>query len=120
MSVSLFAGVFIGVAAWFMCVASRWIYTVDQNERAVMTTFGRAERVGSATTLDDPISAKLDDEEKQRLQYRRCGSSCRADHTSSCRGRKVYKVSIATQTVNMAFDTGALGANQGVARWWRR
>ena len=41
-------------------------YTVDQNERAVKTIFGRAERIGSSTTLDDPIAESLHAEEKER------------------------------------------------------
>jgi len=43
------------------------IDTVDQNERAVLTSFGRAERLGG-TTLDDPIAETLTAEEKQRLR----------------------------------------------------
>jgi len=114
MSVSLFAGVFIGVAAWFIvrCIAGG-IYTVDQNERAVMTTFGRAERVGSATTLDDPISANLDDEEKQRYKYPQVRVIMPGGPYFKLPWQKVYKVSIATQTVNMAFDPELSGANQG-------
>jgi len=37
----------------------RGFYTVGPNERAVITTFGRAQRVGTATTLDDPIAQTL-------------------------------------------------------------
>ncbi|MGA2351718.1 MAG: SPFH domain-containing protein [Terracidiphilus sp.] len=114
MSVSLLAGVVIGVAAWFIvrCIAGG-IYTVDQNERAVMTTFGRAERVGTATTLDDPISAKLDDEEKQRYKYPQVRVIMPGGPYFKLPWQKVYKVSIATQTVNMAFDPELSDANQG-------
>jgi regulator of protease activity HflC (stomatin/prohibitin superfamily) len=114
MSVSLLVGVVIGVVAWFIvrCIAGG-IYTVDQNERAVMTTFGRAERVGSATTLDDPISAKLDDEEKQRYKYPQVRVIMPGGPYFKLPWQKVYKVSIATQTVNMAFDPETSGANQG-------
>ena len=38
-------------------------YTVDQNQRAVKTVFGRAQRLGNLTTSDDPISESLRDDE---------------------------------------------------------
>ena len=62
-------GCFVGFLAWFIArylVAG--LYTVNQNERAVKTSFGRAERVGTATTLDDPISEGLTDDEKRALR----------------------------------------------------
>ena len=40
------AGCFVGFVAWFLLsylVAG--LYTVDQNERAVKTSFGRAQRI---------------------------------------------------------------------------
>src|SRR4028118_85968 len=63
-------GLFVGFVAWFLVrylVAG--LYTVDQNERAVKTVFGRAERIPGATTLDDPISEYLRPEEKERYNY---------------------------------------------------
>ena len=54
-------GAFLGFLAFFVVRAVlTGIYTVDQNERAVLTTFGRAERLGG-TTLEDPISESLTD-----------------------------------------------------------
>jgi hypothetical protein len=55
---SIAAGCLIGFIAWFLVrylVAG--LYTVNQNERAVKTSFGRAERVQNLTTLDDPVPA---------------------------------------------------------------
>jgi uncharacterized protein (DUF1810 family) len=55
------SGFVIGAGLWFLvrCVLIG-IYTVDQNERAVKTVFGRAQRVtGGKTTLEDPISEQL-------------------------------------------------------------
>ena len=53
-------GVGIGFAAWVpvRCVLTGF-YAVDQNERAVKTVFGRAQRVGNLTTLGDPIADSL-------------------------------------------------------------
>jgi hypothetical protein len=47
MPISILFGVAVGVIGWFLVrylVAG--VYTVNQNERAVKTSFGRAERVG--------------------------------------------------------------------------
>ncbi len=44
-------------------------FTIGPNERAVKTSFGRAERIGNLTTLDLPIASELNDEEKERYVY---------------------------------------------------
>jgi regulator of protease activity HflC (stomatin/prohibitin superfamily) len=52
-------GIIIGLVAWFLVrylVAG--LYTVDQNERAVKTIFGRADRLPK-TTLEDPFAEYL-------------------------------------------------------------
>ena len=49
---SIMLGGIIGFVTWFLLrylVAG--LYTVNQNERAVKTSFGRAQRLGQATTL---------------------------------------------------------------------
>jgi regulator of protease activity HflC (stomatin/prohibitin superfamily) len=63
-------GVGLGVLAWVIvrCVATGF-YTVDQNQRAVKTVFGRAQRVGNLTTLDDPIAESLREDEKERYGF---------------------------------------------------
>lgn len=107
------AGIFLGFIAWFLLrYLAGGIYTVDQNERAVKTNFGRAERILGATTLTDPISASLDAEEKQRYQYPQVRVILPGGPYFKWPWQKIYKVSIATQTVNMAFDPEAPGANQ--------
>ena len=42
---------------------------MNQNERAVKTIFGRAQRVSNLTTLDDPVSDALNPDEKTRYAY---------------------------------------------------
>ena len=67
---SIILGLVVGLVAWFLVrylVAG--MYTVNQSERAVKTRFGRAERVGDATTLQDPIAGFLREEEKDRYCY---------------------------------------------------
>jgi regulator of protease activity HflC (stomatin/prohibitin superfamily) len=113
MDPNILAGIFIGFVAWFLLrYLAGGIYTVDQNERAVKTNFGRAERVPGVTTLNDPISAGLDAEEKQRYQYPQVRVIMPGGPYFKWPWQRIYKVSIATQTVNMAFDPDVPGANQ--------
>lgn len=111
---SILSGVAIGFIAWFLVrylVAG--IYTVNQNERAVKTSFGRAERVGNATTLQDPIAESLLAEEKERYNFPQVRVIPPGGPYFKWPWQKVYKVSVATQTVNMAFDPENPSANQG-------
>jgi regulator of protease activity HflC (stomatin/prohibitin superfamily) len=63
-------GIFFGLVAWFVV---RYIltsfYTVDQNERAVKTVFGRAERVGSEKTGTSSLGETLSEEDRGRYNY---------------------------------------------------
>jgi len=107
-------GVVAGFVAWFLVrylVAG--IYTVNQYERAVKTSFGRAERVGQATILQDPIAEHLHPEERQRYAYPQVRVIPPGGPYFKWPWEKVYKVSVATQTVNMAFDPETPSANQG-------
>jgi regulator of protease activity HflC (stomatin/prohibitin superfamily) len=107
------AGIILGLIAWFLLrYLAGGIYTVDQNERAVKTNFGRAERIPGATTLNDPISAGLDADEKQRYEYPQVRVIMPGGPYFKWPWQKIYKVSIATQTMNMAFDPELPSANQ--------
>lgn len=105
-------GVIFGFLAWFVM---RYIltsfYTVNQNERAVKTRFGRAERVGKATTLDDPIAENLREKEKERYVYPQVRVIPPGGPYFKWPWERVYKVSIATQTMNMAYDAEDPEAN---------
>jgi regulator of protease activity HflC (stomatin/prohibitin superfamily) len=105
-------GALLGFTAYFIvrCILTG-IYTVDQNERAVITTFGRAERLGDATTLNDPISEALTDEEKQRYAYPQLRVIGPGGPYFKLPWQQVYKVSVATQTLNIAFDPESPRAN---------
>ena len=113
MDPDILVGIFIGLIVWFLVrYLAGGIYTVDQNQRAVKTNFGRADRIPGATTLNDPISAGLDADEKQRYRYPQVRVIMPGGPYFKWPWQKIYKVSIATQTVNMAFDPDAPGANQ--------
>src|SRR5262252_3460982 len=108
------AGIVLGFVLWFLLrylVAG--LYTVNQNERAVKTSFGRAERVGQATTLGDPISEGLSDEEKARYTYPQVRVIMPGGPYFKWPWEKVYKVTVATQTTNMATDPEDPRANGG-------
>ena len=107
-------GIILGLLAWFLvrCLLSG-IYTVNQNERAVKTSFGRAERIPGATTLNDPISASLDADEKQRYAYPQVRVIMPGGPYFKLPWEKIYKVTVATQTINMAYDPDSASANQG-------
>src|SRR5260370_16590170 len=109
-----FIGILIGFGAWFMvrCLAGG-VYTVNQSERAVKTSFGRADRIAGATTLNDPIAASLDADEKTRYNYPQVRVIMPGGPYFKMPWQKIYKVSVATQTVNMAFDPESPGANKG-------
>jgi len=110
---SILLGVIVGLTAWFLTrylVAG--IYTVNQNERAVKTRFGRAERVGNATTLQDPIAEHLDAEERERYCYPQVRVIPPGGPYFKWPWEKVHKVSVATQTINMACDPENASANQ--------
>jgi regulator of protease activity HflC (stomatin/prohibitin superfamily) len=109
---SLF-GLFIGFAAWFLvrCVITGF-YTVDQNERAVLTSFGRAQRLG-ATTLEDPISSALRPDERERYRYPQVRVVPPGGPYFKWPWQRVHKVNIATETINMAQDLEDSSANNG-------
>ena len=60
----------LGFIVWFFTRYGLFgFYTIAPSERAVISTFGRAQRLGDATTLQDPVSETLREEEKQRYAY---------------------------------------------------
>lgn len=109
---TILLGGMIGFVVWFL---SRYLigglYTVDQNERAVKTVFGRADRVPDMTTLSDPISESLSEDEKLRYIYPQVRVIPPGGPYFKWPWEKVYKVSVATQTLGMAFDPDDPSAN---------
>ncbi|HEU4329384.1 MAG TPA: SPFH domain-containing protein [Roseiflexaceae bacterium] len=104
-------GCFVGFAAWFLLryfVAG--FYTINQNERAVKTIFGRAERLPK-TTLEDPFSEYLNPEERERYVYPQVRVIMPGGPYWKWPWEQIHKVTIATQTVNLAFDAEDPGAN---------
>lgn len=98
-------GCLIGFMVWFLAkYLVGGLYTVNQNERAVKSRFGRAQRVGTATTLDDPICEHLTADQKERYAYPQVRVIPPGGPYFKWPWEKIHKISIATETVNMAWD----------------
>jgi len=111
-------GALLGLLAWFVVrVIVMGFYTVDQNERAVKTSFGRAQRIPDGkSTLDDPIAEHLSPDERERYKYPLVRVIPPGGPYFKAPWERIHKVSIATMTVNMALDLEDSSANQGGTR----
>ncbi|NJP07210.1 MAG: SPFH domain-containing protein [Chloroflexaceae bacterium] len=104
-------GFLVGAILWFvLSYVVGGFYTVDQNELAVKTIFGRAERLGG-TTLEDPYAEYLRPEERERYAYPQLRVIPPGGPYFKWPWEKIHKVSLATQTMNMAHDPEAAEAN---------
>lgn len=107
------AGIFFGLIAWFIArYAIGGFYTIGPNERAVIATFGRAQRLGSATTLESPIAVALSAEERQRYVYPQVRVTGPGFYWK-LPWQTVHKTSIATETVSIGYDPENPTANSG-------
>ncbi len=105
-------GIILGIFLWFFIrFVLTGFYTVDQNQRAVKTVFGRARRIEGKTTLDDPISESLTSDEHERYCFPQVRVIMPGGPYFKWPWEKIHKVSIATQTVNMAYDPSDQKAN---------
>jgi regulator of protease activity HflC (stomatin/prohibitin superfamily) len=105
-------GIVVGFVAWFIfryLIAG--LYTVDQNERAVKTSLGRAQRLPGQTTLDDPIAQALRPDERERYSYPQLRVIPPGGPYFKWPWERLHKVSIATTTMNMAHDPESPSAN---------
>ncbi len=106
-------GALLGFLIWLTFrVIIPGFYTVDQNERAVKTVFGRAQRLGELTTGQDPISATLSEEEKPRYAYPQLRVIQPGGPYFKMPWHRVHKVSLAIQTVSIGYDPESTSANQ--------
>ena len=107
-------GILLGFILWFAIrVVFLGVYTVDQNERAVKTSFGRAERIPGKTTLDDPITSTLRPEERDRYCYPQVRVIPPGGPYFKMPWETVRKIVISTNTMNMAVDLENPTANAG-------
>jgi regulator of protease activity HflC (stomatin/prohibitin superfamily) len=107
-------GCFVGFIIWFLArYLVGGLYTVNQNERAVKTSFGRAQRIGKVTTLDDPIADQLSPDERLRYAYPQVRVIQPGGPYFKWPWETVHKANIATETVNIGWDPEDARANAG-------
>ncbi|MCU0655830.1 MAG: SPFH domain-containing protein [Polyangiaceae bacterium] len=94
----------------------RGFYTVDQNERAVKTVFGRAQRLGSSSTLELPSAQALRPDERERYVYPQVAVIPPGGPYFRWPWEQVHKVNIATATMNLAYDPDSPEVNEGGSR----
>ncbi len=105
--------IIIGILIYFFirCILFGF-FTVDQNERAVKTSFGRADRIEGQTTGSTALGELLNDEEKKRYNFPLVRVIGPGLHFKMP-WEKIYKASVATETENMALDLENPTANLG-------
>jgi len=104
---------FLGMLLWvvFHCIKGSF-FVVNQNERAVKTVFGKAQRIKGKTTIDDPVSEHLREDERKRYTYPQLRVIQPGGPYFKWPWEKVHTVSVAIETVNMAYDPESSNANQ--------
>ncbi len=110
---TLFIGILLGVAIWFVVRHVLWgLYVVDQDQRAVVTSFGRARRLLGATTPFGPEGQSMRADERERYHYPQLRVVPPGGPYFRWPWQRVLKVSVSTRTVNMAWDAEDPTANQ--------
>ncbi len=109
-----FAAVGLGFLVWFVVrYGVMGFYTINQNERGVIVSFGRARRALGATSIYTPEAGVLDDSEKERYVYPQVHVVPPGGPYFRWPWQRIAKVTIATRTVNMAWDPQEPNANRG-------
>ena len=108
----LIIGLPLGFLLWFVVrYGVLGFYTIGPNERAILTTFGRAARLGQST-LEHPIAQALRHDERERYAYPQVEVTGPGFYWK-LPWQRVHKVSIATVTVSIGYDPEDASANQG-------
>jgi len=101
----------IGVLLWLVCrVLFTGFFTVNQNERAVKTVFGRAKRLNSTDSSKVPNTLRED--EKERYDFPALEVIQPGGPYFKWPWEIIHKVSVATNTANMAYDPEFPSANK--------
>ncbi len=112
--IELFAGFLLGAPLFLIGWAVMGgIYTVEQNERAVITSFGRAVRLPGRTSLDEAVADHLDAEHRERYVYPKLKVIGPGGPYLKRPWQKVHKVNVAIRTVSIAFDPEDPDVNEG-------
>jgi len=90
----------------------RGFYVINQNERAVKTVFGRAQRINDTAVSDNPESRILREDERERYNFPKLLVIQPGGLYFKWPWKKIHKVSVATNTSNMAYDPEFPDANK--------
>jgi regulator of protease activity HflC (stomatin/prohibitin superfamily) len=105
-------GIGLGLVLWFVIRHGLLgFFTVNQNERAVVTSFGRAQRL-AGNTKTAPESLVMREDEKERYVWPQVRVIAPGGPYFRWPWQRVYKVSVATRTQNMAWDPDDPSANR--------
>lgn len=98
-------GLILGLVTYsiFRCVIGGF-YTVSPDQRAVVTSFGKAERLPSAQRTPAGERDALSDEEQERYEYPQVKVVRPGGPYFKMPWQDVHKVSVATQAVDLSWD----------------
>lgn len=106
-------GLIFGSVAWIVLrYGVSGFFVLGPNERGVLCSFGRAERVDNLTTLQDPVAAMLGPEERERYAYPQVRVVQPGFHWR-LPWQTVHRASLATATISIAYDPEDPSANYG-------
>jgi regulator of protease activity HflC (stomatin/prohibitin superfamily) len=107
---SVLAGMMFGLLIWFFVrYGIGGFYTVGPSERAVLTSFGRAQRLGH-TSVDGDMAVDLRPDERERYTYPQL-RVIPSGFFWKFPWQEVHRVSVATGTASIAFDPDDPSAN---------
>ena len=110
---SILLGVGFGLCAYFVFRALMLgFYTVAPNERAVVSSFGRAHRI-AGTTLDTPLADDLPEQDRERYCYPQLEIVGPGGPYFRWPWQRIHKVNVAISTASIAYDPEDPDANQG-------
>jgi len=102
MAETLFWGILLWLVIRFIIPG---IYVVEQNERAIKTVFGRAQRLGETSTLAIPeFYNSLSEDERERYRFPQLQVIRPGGPYFKFPWENIYKVSVATELVSIAYD----------------
>jgi regulator of protease activity HflC (stomatin/prohibitin superfamily) len=111
--VEFFIGLVLGGVGWLVLrYGISGFFVLQPNERGVLCNFGKAERVENLTTLQDPVSAMLGPEERERYAYPQVRVVQPGFHWR-LPWQTLHRASLATATIQIAYDPEDPSANFG-------
>ncbi len=100
----IFFGVVLGVGLAALLTLVFGVYTIGPTERGVLTTLGRAQRLGPKIAEDPSLGALLSDEEKTRYDYPSVRVILQGGPYFKWPWQRLYKVGMTIQTTDITWD----------------